>query len=341
MRHKIKKAAGAIIAVALILILVAGCAPENVQTSSQGQGTPELRVDSGYIQWRVGQDSEWQNLLALSELKGETGLPGATGTTGQTGTTGLQGETGDTGPRGKAGSPGQTGATGPAGSPGPAGATGPAGSTGTTGLPGADGREIEVQNNGTYIQFRYEGDTTWQNLVALTDITGPTGATGATGAQGPTGATGPAGATGAAGAPGTALAYAQYKITGFNSTSAQFSDSDAIPSTDNALISLAAENDSEIALAVGHTYLVTYNLTISAANPFNYCSALYYRGNLITMQTFSSEASLIDSDAYSSCSNSVLIAPNYLPGTMFFSVQFSAAQTYNMESCTLTVVCIK
>ncbi len=338
MRHKIKKAAGAIIAVALILILVAGCAPENVQTSSQGQGTPELRVDSGYIQWRVGQDSEWQNLLALSELKGETGLPGATGTTGQTGTTGLQGETGDTGPRGAAGSPGQigatgsAGATGPAGSPGQIGATGSTGSTGSpgsAGLPGADGREIEVQNNGTYIQFRYEGDTVWHDLIALTDITGPVGATGAQGS------------TGAAGAPGTALAYAQYKITGFNSTSAQFSDSDAIPSTDNALISLATENDSEIALAVGHTYLVTYNLTISAANPFNYCSALYYRGNLITMQTFSSEASLIDPDAYSSCSNSVLIAPNYLPGTMFFSVQFSTAQTYNMESCTLTVVCIK
>lgn len=46
------------------------------------------------------------------------------------------------------------------------------------GLAGDDGREIEIQNNGTHIQWRYAGDVSWTNLVALSTITGATGATG-------------------------------------------------------------------------------------------------------------------------------------------------------------------
>lgn len=52
------------------------------------------------------------------------------------------------------------------------------------------GREVVMQNTGTYIQWKYDGDVSWTNLVAIADITGGTGAMGATGA---TGATGPAG----------------------------------------------------------------------------------------------------------------------------------------------------
>jgi len=46
------------------------------------------------------------------------------------------------------------------------------------GLDGDDGREIEIRNSGTYIQWRYVGDTPWTNLVALSTLTGATGATG-------------------------------------------------------------------------------------------------------------------------------------------------------------------
>ena len=52
---------------------------------------------------------------------------------------------------------------------------------------GADGREIELRKGTTAIEWRYVGDTTWQTLVLLADITGPQGARGATGAQGPAG----------------------------------------------------------------------------------------------------------------------------------------------------------
>ena len=43
------------------------------------------------------------------------------------------------------------------------------------GAPGKDGREIEIQNSGTAIQWRYAGDGSWTDLVQLSDITGAKG----------------------------------------------------------------------------------------------------------------------------------------------------------------------
>lgn len=52
---------------------------------------------------------------------------------------------------------------------------------GTPGADGEDGREVELQNNGTHIQWRYVGDPTWTNLVALSTLVGPAGDDGADG----------------------------------------------------------------------------------------------------------------------------------------------------------------
>ena len=46
--------------------------------------------------------------------------------------------------------------------------------------PGKDGREIELQNNGTTIQWRYVGDNAWTDLVQLSEITGAKGDPGTT-----------------------------------------------------------------------------------------------------------------------------------------------------------------
>lgn len=43
------------------------------------------------------------------------------------------------------------------------------------GASGKDGREVELQNNGTAIQWRYAGDDDWTDLVQLSDITGAKG----------------------------------------------------------------------------------------------------------------------------------------------------------------------
>lgn len=40
---------------------------------------------------------------------------------------------------------------------------------------GADGREVELRNNGEYIQWRYSGEEDWVNLVALADLKGEKG----------------------------------------------------------------------------------------------------------------------------------------------------------------------
>lgn len=49
-----------------------------------------------------------------------------------------------------------------------------AGGGGGSDTPGKDGREIQIQNNGTAIQWRYVGDVSWTDLVQLSDITGAT-----------------------------------------------------------------------------------------------------------------------------------------------------------------------
>ena len=70
---------------------------------------------------------------------------------------------------------------------------------GGSGTPGKDGREIEIQNNGIAIQWRYVGDEEWTDLVQLSEITGAPGQKGDTGPQGPVG---PAGKDGEQGPEG-------------------------------------------------------------------------------------------------------------------------------------------
>lgn len=46
---------------------------------------------------------------------------------------------------------------------------------------GEDGREVQLQKSATHIQWRYEGDAAWTNLVALSELEGDTGEQGETG----------------------------------------------------------------------------------------------------------------------------------------------------------------
>jgi len=49
---------------------------------------------------------------------------------------------------------------------------------------GGDAREVQIQKSATHIQWRYEGETAWTNLVALSELKGDTGDLGPTGPQG-------------------------------------------------------------------------------------------------------------------------------------------------------------
>jgi hypothetical protein len=56
-----------------------------------------------------------------------------------------------------------------------------------TSIPGKDGREIELRNNGTSVEWRYKDDPSWTQLIPLSSITGPKGDKGDPGVKGDTG----------------------------------------------------------------------------------------------------------------------------------------------------------
>lgn len=91
------------------------------------------------------------------------------------------------------------------------------GATGPQGPVGDDGREVQLQTSATHVQWRYVGDSTWTNLVPLSEITGPQGVAGAAGATGATGAQGPAGPAGANGQNielQTSATHIQWRVVG-------------------------------------------------------------------------------------------------------------------------------
>lgn len=135
----------------------------------------ELRVYNGFVQWKYSDDSVWNNLIALSELKGEKGDKGDTGDKGDKGDKGDPGQdgkdgitprlkigednlwyvsydggqtwvslgvkaTGEKGDTGKDGQQGEKGDKGDKGDPGDAGTPGQNGKNGTNGAGGADGK---------------------------------------------------------------------------------------------------------------------------------------------------------------------------------------------------------
>ena len=73
----------------------------NEAAASGGAGSMDLRVADGYIQYSTDGGSTWTNLIAMSELKGDKGDPGAKGDPGEKGDTGAQGVKGDTGATGR------------------------------------------------------------------------------------------------------------------------------------------------------------------------------------------------------------------------------------------------
>lgn len=127
---------------ALVCALVfAGCARQNTAS------TLEVQNSGTAIQWKRSDETEWHDLVALSDLMGAAGQDGRDGADGVNGKDGVSGKD------------------------------------------GADGQSIEVRRSESAVQWRYAGGQ-WQDLVALSDITGPTGMNGEKGETGQSGADG-------------------------------------------------------------------------------------------------------------------------------------------------------
>ena len=137
------------------------------KAAKTGDALPEVRNNGTAIQWKYSDEADWHDLVALTEVRGAAG------------------ENGTDGKNGKDGSDGKNGINGTNGKDGINGSDGKDGINGVDGKDGINAKSIEVQRAETHIQWRYEGDE-WQDLVAIADITGPTGQKGADGANGKT-----------------------------------------------------------------------------------------------------------------------------------------------------------
>ena len=192
----------------LCIVFAAGCS----KAANSSAALPEVRNNGTAIQWKYSDETDWRDLVALTELTGaagENGKDGDNGTNGKDGINGTDGKNGIDGKNGKDGKDGadgkngingtngkdgingvdgKDGADGKNGKDGIDGANGKDGADGKDGINGTDGingKSIEVQRAETHIQWRYEGGE-WQNLVAIADITGPAGQNGADGVNGKT-----------------------------------------------------------------------------------------------------------------------------------------------------------
>ena len=198
----------------LCIVFAAGCG----KTEKNDTALPEVRNNGTAIQWKYSNETDWRDLVALTELTGAAGENGKNGTDGKDGADGINGKNGIDGKdgtdgkdgadgiNGKDGANGKDGVNGENGTDGKNGTNGTNGKDGINGLDGKDGadgkngkdgidgangsdginaKNIEVQRAESYIQWRYEGDE-WQNLVAIADIEGPAGQNGTDGANGKT-----------------------------------------------------------------------------------------------------------------------------------------------------------
>lgn len=167
----------------------------------------ELRVYNGFVQWKYSDDSVWNNLIALSELKGEKGDKGDTGDKGDKGDKGDPGQDGKDGitPRLKIGDDnlwyvsydgGQTWVSLGVKATGEKGDTGEAGQQGEKGDTGKDGQQGEKGDKGD------KGDP------------GEAGTPGQDGKDGTNGANGASGADGKDGKDGVGIAKAEINANG-------------------------------------------------------------------------------------------------------------------------------
>lgn len=159
----------------LCIVLAAGWS----KTAKADAVLPEVRNNGTAVQWKYRDETDWRDLVALTELTGAAGENGRDGTDGKDGSNGTDGKNGINGANGK------DGMNGVDGTDGQNGIDGKDGTDGVNGKDGMNAKNIEVQRAETHIQWRYEGGE-WQNLVAIADIEGPAGQNGTDGANGKT-----------------------------------------------------------------------------------------------------------------------------------------------------------
>lgn len=158
-------------------------------SSGQNGENVELQMTDSEIQWRY-PDGEWKKLVALADITGPAGQDGSDGTDGKTAEFQVDGDTlqwrytGEsvwlnlydlTTLKGADGSDGQDGTDGK---------DGVNGTNGKDGTNGIDGKTPEIRVDGNTLQWRYTGESNWQDLYDLSALKGADGVNGADGQNG-------------------------------------------------------------------------------------------------------------------------------------------------------------
>ena len=218
----------ALIILLIIVLLFWWRGSSNFQFKGVNPGQISIRQQDGKIQYQF-LDGEWQDITSVASLKGEKGADGkdgqdgkngidgkngVNGLNGSNGTNGVNGIDGKNGLNGAQGIQGQKGEQGAQGIQGQKGDRGEKGEQGAQGNNGQDGREIEIRKDALYIQWRYRGDSNWNNLIAYSDLKGEKGDKGDTGPKGEKGEQGIQGAQGTKGEKGDTGAKGEQGIQG-------------------------------------------------------------------------------------------------------------------------------
>ena len=224
----------ALIILLIIVLLFWWRGSSNFQFKGVNPGQISIRQQDGKIQYQF-LDGEWQDITSVASLKGEkgadgkdgqdgkngidgkngvNGLNGSNGTNGVNGIDGKNGLNGAQGIQGQKGDRGEKGEQGAQGIQGQKGDRGEKGEQGAQGNNGQDGREIEIRKDTLYIQWRYRGDSNWNNLIAYSDLKGEKGDKGDTGPKGEKGEQGIQGAQGTKGEKGDTGAKGEQGIQG-------------------------------------------------------------------------------------------------------------------------------
>ena len=206
----------ALIILLIIVLLFWWRGSSNFQFKGVNPGQISIRQQDGKIQYQF-LDGEWQDITSVASLKGEKGADGKDGQDGKNGVdgkNGINGSNGSNGTNGVNGIDGKNGLNGAQGIQGQKGDRGEKGEQGAQGNNGQDGREIEIRKDALYIQWRYRGDSNWNNLIAYSDLKGEKGDKGDTGPKGEKGEQGIQGAQGTKGEKGDTGAKGEQGIQG-------------------------------------------------------------------------------------------------------------------------------
>ena len=196
------------LAVIILLIIVLlfwwrGNSNGDVKLKGVNPNQISIRQDNGQIQYQF-LDGEWQNIISISELKGEKGEAGANGRDGANGKNGENGAPGKDGLNGQNGIDGNNGANGKDGKDGVNGANGRDGAQGAKGDKGDRGEQGLKGDTGAQGAKGDKGDRGEQGLKGDTGAQGAKGDKGDKGDRGEQGIQGPQGLKGEQGIQGIA-----------------------------------------------------------------------------------------------------------------------------------------